>query len=114
MPAKGTHFSGDYFQDGAKSRKAVDKKGGKWYSWHGCFLEVKRSAMARRNKETGKDKEIRKMKYEEKIAPLEEEMLKSLERLVKYIRVTEKALGDGVKKVYDSERPSWNKLRRVK
>lgn len=37
-----------------------------------------------------------------------------MERLVKYIRVTEKALGDGVKKVYDSERPSWNKLRRVK
>ena len=36
-----------------------------------------------------------------------------MERLVKYIRVTEKALGDGVKKVYDSERPSWNKLRRV-
>ena len=37
-----------------------------------------------------------------------------MERLVKYIRVTEQALGDGVKKVYDSERPSWNKLRRVK
>lgn len=37
-----------------------------------------------------------------------------MERLVKYIRVTELALGDGVKKVYDSERPSWNKLRRVK
>ena len=37
-----------------------------------------------------------------------------MERLVKYIRVTEMALGDGVKKVYDSERPSWNKLRRVK
>jgi N-acetylneuraminate synthase len=35
------------------------------------------------------------------------------ERLVKYIRVTEEALGDGVKKVYDSELPSLNKLRRV-
>ncbi len=35
------------------------------------------------------------------------------ERLVKYIRVSEAALGDGVKKVYDSERPSLNKLRRV-
>jgi N-acetylneuraminate synthase len=36
------------------------------------------------------------------------------ERLVKYIRVTEAALGDGVKKVYESEMPSLNKLRRVK
>jgi N-acetylneuraminate synthase len=35
------------------------------------------------------------------------------ERLVKYIRVTEQALGDGVKKVYDSELPSRKKLRRV-
>jgi N-acetylneuraminate synthase len=35
------------------------------------------------------------------------------ERLVKYIRVTEQSLGDGVKKVYDSERPSLKKLRRV-
>ena len=35
-------------------------------------------------------------------------------RLVKYIRVTEQALGVGVKKVYDSELPSLNKLRRVK
>jgi len=35
------------------------------------------------------------------------------ERLVKYIRVTEAALGDGVKKVYESERPSLKKLRRV-
>jgi N-acetylneuraminate synthase len=34
------------------------------------------------------------------------------ERLVKYIRVTEAALGDGVKKVYDSELPSMRKLRR--
>ena len=34
-------------------------------------------------------------------------------RLVKYIRVTEQALGDGVKKVYDSELPSLKKLRRV-
>ena len=32
--------------------------------------------------------------------------------LVKYIRVTEKALGDGKKKVYDSEQSSLNKLRR--
>ena len=35
-------------------------------------------------------------------------------RMVKYIRVTEQALGDGVKKVYDSEIPSLKKLRRVK
>jgi len=35
------------------------------------------------------------------------------ERLVKYIRVAEQALGDGVKKVYDSELPSLKKLRRV-
>lgn len=35
------------------------------------------------------------------------------DRLVKYIRVTEQALGDGIKKVYDSELPSRNKLRRV-
>ncbi len=35
------------------------------------------------------------------------------ERLVKYIRVTEESLGDGVKKVYDSELPSLKKLRRV-
>ena len=34
------------------------------------------------------------------------------ERLVKYIRVTEQALGDGVKKVYDSELSSLKKLRR--
>jgi N-acetylneuraminate synthase len=32
--------------------------------------------------------------------------------LVKYIRVTEKALGDGQKKVYESEQSSLNKLRR--
>lgn len=32
--------------------------------------------------------------------------------LVKYIRVTEKALGDGVKQVYDSEQSSLRKLRR--
>ena len=32
--------------------------------------------------------------------------------LVKYIRVTEKALGDGKKKVYDSEQSSLNKMRR--
>lgn len=35
------------------------------------------------------------------------------ERLVKYIRVTELSLGDGVKKVYDSELPSLRRLRRV-
>jgi len=35
------------------------------------------------------------------------------ERLVKYIRVAEESLGDGVKKVYDSEKPSMLKLRRV-
>ena len=35
------------------------------------------------------------------------------ERLVKYIRVTEEAMGDGVKKVYDSEKSSLRKLRRV-
>lgn len=35
------------------------------------------------------------------------------ERLVKYIRVTEQALGDGVKRVYDSELPSLRKLRRA-
>jgi N-acetylneuraminate synthase len=34
------------------------------------------------------------------------------ERLVKYIRVTEASLGDGVKKVYDSEISSLKKLRR--
>ncbi len=36
------------------------------------------------------------------------------ERLVKYIRVTEQAMGDGVKKVYASELGSLKKLRRVK
>ena len=35
------------------------------------------------------------------------------EKLVKYIRVTEMAVGDGIKKVYDSELPSQKKLRRV-
>jgi N-acetylneuraminate synthase len=35
------------------------------------------------------------------------------ERLVKYIRVTEAAIGDGVKKVYDSEMSSLRKLRRI-
>ncbi len=35
------------------------------------------------------------------------------ERLVKYIRVTEESLGDGVKRVYDSEKPSMQKLRRI-
>jgi N-acetylneuraminate synthase len=36
------------------------------------------------------------------------------EKLVKYIRVTEAGLGDGVKKVYASEQNSLKKLRRVK
>ncbi len=35
------------------------------------------------------------------------------ERLVKYIRVAEASVGDGVKKVYDSELASLKKLRRV-
>ena len=35
------------------------------------------------------------------------------ERLVKYIRVSEAALGDGVKKVYESELGSMKRLRRV-
>ncbi len=35
------------------------------------------------------------------------------ERLVKYLRVTEQALGDGVKQVYPSEAASIRKLRRV-
>ncbi len=35
-----------------------------------------------------------------------------VETLVKYIRVTEKSLGDGVKRVYDSEKSSLSKLRR--
>ena len=35
------------------------------------------------------------------------------ERLVKYIRVSEAALGDGVKKVYESEKSSLKRLRRV-
>jgi N-acetylneuraminate synthase len=35
------------------------------------------------------------------------------ERLVKYVRVTEQSLGDGVKQVYDSEIPSMRKLRRI-
>lgn len=36
-----------------------------------------------------------------------------LERLVKYVRAVEQALGDGVKRVYDSERPLIERLRRV-
>jgi N-acetylneuraminate synthase len=35
------------------------------------------------------------------------------ERLVKYVRTAEASLGDGVKRVYDSEKPSLKKLRRV-
>jgi N-acetylneuraminate synthase len=37
-----------------------------------------------------------------------------LERLVKYIRVTEQSMGDGVKRVYESEMSSLRRLRRVK
>jgi N-acetylneuraminate synthase len=37
-----------------------------------------------------------------------------IERLVKYIRVTEQSLGDGVKRVYESEMSSQKRLRRVK
>ena len=35
------------------------------------------------------------------------------ERLVKYVRVTEQAMGDGIKHVYDSEIPGMKKMRRV-
>lgn len=35
------------------------------------------------------------------------------ERMVKYIRVTEQSLGDGVKHVYDSEQSSLKRLRRL-
>lgn len=35
------------------------------------------------------------------------------ERLVKYVRTAEASLGDGVKRVYESEKPSLKKLRRV-
>jgi N-acetylneuraminate synthase len=35
-----------------------------------------------------------------------------VEKLVKYLRVTEQSLGNGIKKVYDSEKPSLKKLRR--
>jgi N-acetylneuraminate synthase len=35
-----------------------------------------------------------------------------LERLAKYVRTVEAAMGDGVKQVYDSEIPVMNKLRR--
>jgi N-acetylneuraminate synthase len=34
------------------------------------------------------------------------------QRLVRYIRVTEESMGDGVKKVYESEKPSMKRLRR--
>lgn len=37
-----------------------------------------------------------------------------LDRLLKYIRVIEQAMGDGVKRVYPSEVPVMNKLRRAK
>ncbi|MCK5793626.1 MAG: N-acetylneuraminate synthase family protein, partial [Anaerolineales bacterium] len=36
-----------------------------------------------------------------------------LRKLVKYIRVVEEALGDGVKTVYESEQPGLHKLRRT-
>jgi N-acetylneuraminate synthase len=35
-------------------------------------------------------------------------------RLVKDIRAVENAMGDGIKRVYDSEVPFMNKLRRVR
>jgi len=35
------------------------------------------------------------------------------EKLVKYIRVSETSLGDGVKRIYESEKSSLKKLRRV-
>lgn len=35
------------------------------------------------------------------------------ETLVKYVRVSEVALGDGIKKVYESEKPSMKRLRRM-
>jgi N-acetylneuraminate synthase len=35
-----------------------------------------------------------------------------IQKLVKYIRVTEKSIGDGKKRVYDSEQSSLKKLRR--
>jgi N-acetylneuraminate synthase len=35
------------------------------------------------------------------------------ERLVMYVRVSEVSLGDGFKRVYESEKPSLMKLRRV-
>jgi N-acetylneuraminate synthase len=38
---------------------------------------------------------------------------RGLERLVQYIRDIEFAMGDGVKTVYESERPVMNKLRRT-
>jgi N-acetylneuraminate synthase len=34
-------------------------------------------------------------------------------RLAKYVRAVERALGDGVKRVYDSEVPAMRKLRRA-
>ena len=36
-----------------------------------------------------------------------------IERLVKYIRIVEKAMGDGVKRVYESEIEAMNRLRRI-
>lgn len=36
-----------------------------------------------------------------------------LERLVKYVRVVEQSLGDGIKRVYESELPVMKRLRRV-
>ena len=35
------------------------------------------------------------------------------ERLVKYLRLTEASLGDGVKRIYESEKNAMKKLRRV-
>jgi N-acetylneuraminate synthase len=36
-----------------------------------------------------------------------------MERLVKYVRVVEEALGNGIKEVYASELPVMKRLRRV-
>jgi N-acetylneuraminate synthase len=35
-----------------------------------------------------------------------------IEKLVKYLRVTEKSMGDGIKRVYESEQSALSKLRR--
>jgi N-acetylneuraminate synthase len=40
--------------------------------------------------------------------------IEGFSRLVRNIRDIEKAMGDGIKKIYDSEKPILNKLRKVK